>query len=250
MQKIKVQLVFIFLGLFAFGVNGSNKSEVYNSYIFDRMPVWKNLIDHLHTLPDKSNEQLLELINYQYGYIGWCLGKDQKDEALVYLKLAEENLKNLEDARFKPAIINGYKSAFYGNHIALSKFSAPFIGPKSAECARLAVKLDPNEPFGYFQMGNVKYHTPPLMGGSKIEAVGFFLKARALMEKKKDLIRGDWNYLSLLVTLARTYESINDLLKAKQVYEETLKFEPEFKWVKDDLYPNLLKKIGTSEAGN
>ena len=207
------------------------------------MPVWKTVIDQLNNHPDKSNELVLELLNYQYGYIGWCLGNDHKDEAIIYLKLAKENAKLLEARKFELSLINGYKSALYGFQISLSKFSAPFIGPKSIDCAKQAVLLDPNEPFGYLQMGNVKFYSPSLLGGSKTEAIGFYLKAIAMMEKRESEIQGDWNYLSLLVTIAQAYESINDNAKAKLMYEEILKFEPGFTWVRDELYPRLLEKI-------
>ncbi len=207
------------------------------------MSVWKSIIDQLNNQSDKPNELRLELLNYQYGYIGWCLGNERKEEALIYLKLAEQNVKLLETKKFDPSLINGYKSALYGFRIALSKFSAPFIGPKSSDCAKLAVKLDSNQPFGYIQMGNVQFHMPPLFGGSKTEAIVYYLKAKDLMDKKEDEIHGDWNYLSLLVTIAQAYESIYDNAKAKLMYEEILKFEPGFTWVRDELFPQLVKKL-------
>lgn len=243
MERSKYWITIVLTGLFALSLSGSNKSVVYNAYISNRMPAWKNIIDQLNNQPDKPNELRLELLNYQYGYIGWCLGNDHKDQAVIYLKLAEENVKFLEAKKLELSLINGYKSALYGFKIALSKFSAPFIGPKSSDCAKQAVLLDPNQPFGYIQLGNVKFHSPSLMGGSKTEAIGYYLKAKAMMEKKGSEIQGDWNYLSLLVTIAQAYESINDTIKAKLMYEEILKFEPGFTWIKDELYPQLLGKL-------
>ncbi len=240
---MKFLLTFILLGLLAFSLQASNQDDVYNCYVNNRMPVWKSLIDQLNSKSDKSNELLLELVNYQYGYIGWCLEKNRKDEALDYLKLADENVKRLESLKFELSLVNAYKAAFYGYHIALSKFSAPFIGPKSSDCAKRAVQLDPNQPFGYIQLGNVKFHSPSLMGGSKTEAFVYYLKAKTMMEKNGTQIRGDWNYLSLLVTIAQAYIATNNLASAKLMYEEILKFEPEFTWVRDDLYPQLLKKM-------
>ncbi|NEW81841.1 MAG: hypothetical protein GZ094_05715 [Mariniphaga sp.] len=243
MERSKYWIAIVFFGLLALSLRESNKIDVYNSYINNRMSVWKSVIDQLNNQSDKSNELRLELLNYQYGYIGWCLGNERKEEALIYLKLAEQNVKLLEAKKFDPSLINGYKSALYGFRIALSKFSAPFIGPKSSDCAKLAVKLDPNQPFGYIQMGNVQFHMPPLFGGSKTEAIGYYLKAKDLMDKKENEIHGDWNYLSLLVTIAQAYELTNDNAKAKLMYEEILKFEPGFTWVRDELYPQLVEKL-------
>jgi len=243
MERSKYWIAVVFLGLFALSLKGSNRIDVYNSFINNRMAVWKSVIDQLNNQLDKPNELRIELLNYQYGYIGWCLGNERKEEALVYLKLAEQNVKLLETNKVGLSLINGYKSALYGFRIALNKFSAPFNGSKSSDCAKQAVLLDPNLPFGFIQLGNVKFHSPSLMGGSKTEAIGYYLKAKAMMEKKGSEIQGDWNYLSLLVTIAQAYESINDTIKAKLMYEEILKFEPGFTWVRDDLYPHLLEKI-------
>jgi hypothetical protein len=63
------------------------------------------------------------------------------------------------------------------------------------------------------------------------------------MEKKESEIQGDWNYLSLMVTIAQAYEAIDENVKAKLMYEEILKFEPGFTWVRDELYPQFLKKL-------
>ena len=241
--KIKFLQTFILFTLFAFSLRASNKEDIYNCYVNNRMSDWKSLIDKLSIPAEKNNEMLLELVNYQYGYIGWCLENDHNDEALVYLKLAEGNVKLLEAKKFELSLINAYKSALYGYHIALSKFSAPFIGPKSSDCAKQAMLLDPNQPFGYIQMGNVRFHMPPLMGGSKSDAIGYYLKAKVMMEKNGSEIHGDWNYLSLLTTIAKAYEAINDNAKAKLMYEEILKFEPNFTRARDELYPQLLEKF-------
>lgn len=240
---MKFRLIIILLAFFAISLKATTKEDICHCYLNNRMPVWKYIIDQLKSQPEKSDELLLELVNYQYGYIGWCLTNNRKDEALVYLKLAEENVKLLEAKKFERAMIFAYKAAFYGYHIAISKFSAPFLGPKSSSCANQAIQLAPNQPFGYIQLGNVKFHSPSIMGGSKAEAISYYLKAKTMMEKNKDEIRGDWNYLSLLTTIAKAYESINDLSNAKLMYEEILKFEPGFIWVRDELYPQLLKKL-------
>ena len=243
MERSKYWITIILWGFIALNLKGSNKSDIYNSYIKSQMPVWKSTIDKINSSPGKSNDVIIELLNYQYGYIGWCLGNDRKDEAVIYLKLAEENVKLLEGKKFEPSMISGYKSALYGFRIALNKFSAPFIGPKSSDCAKQAMLLDPNQPFGFIQMGNVKYHSPSLMGGSKTDAISYYLKAKALMEKKESEIQGDWNYLNLLITIAQVYEAIDENVKAKLMYEEILKFEPGFTWVRDKLYPQFLEKI-------
>jgi tetratricopeptide (TPR) repeat protein len=237
------------MGLFAFNLHASNKADIYNAYINNRMQDWKSAIDRIAGTPDKSDALLLELVNYQYGYIGWCLGSNNRGEAAAYLKLAEQNVKLLEAKKFELSILLAYKAAFFGYRIGLSKFSALVNGPKSADCAKLAVQLDANQPLGYIQLGNVKAHAPSLVGGSKPEAIGYYLKAKALMEQNRDEIKGDWNYLSLLAMIANCYESIDDNVKARSVYEEILSVEPQFRWIKEELYPRLLLKMNPRGKG-
>ena len=222
---------------------GSKKNDIYNAYVKNEMPAWKVIIDQLENKPDKSNELLLELVNYQYGYIAWCLGNKQKDEARIYLSKAEDNLNLLETRNFALSKIFGYKSAFYGFDISFNFLLSPFIGPKSVNAARQAISIDPDDFFGYIQMGNVMFYAPSFVGGSKPEALKSYLKAIALMEKNSAEIREDWNYLSLLTSVANCYEALGDIVNTKLTYEKILKYEPQFKWVRDELYPQLIKRL-------
>ena len=63
------------------------------------------------------------------------------------------------------------------------------------------------------------------------------------MERNPKETIEDWNYLSLLSMIAKTYTELKDFNQAKSYYEKILKIEPDFLWVKNELYPDLLKKI-------
>lgn len=220
-----------------------NRSEIYSAYVTNRMDLWKNVIDKMQASAPKDNEALLELVNFQYGYIGYCLGFDKEKEARKYLSLAEDNLSKLEKAGFRMPVLNAYRSAFYAFRISLNTISAPFNGPKSLDHAKRAVELDANNYFGYTQLGNAYFYMPGAFGGSKKTAFENFSKARSLMEKDPALTNGNWNYLSLLVTIAQSHAYLEEYEKAKAEYENILKIEPAFLYVKDDLYPKLLAKM-------
>jgi len=64
-----------------------------------------------------------------------------------------------------------------------------------------------------------------------------------LLEKNPSDLIENWNYLSLLVVIGQSYSYINELDSSKAVYEYILKLEPEFLYVKNELYPRLLKKM-------
>ncbi len=242
-NKINMLPVAVLLLVLSQDIFADNRSEIYSAYLSNRMEVWKNVIDRMEASGAKNNEFLLELVNYQYGYIGYCLGFNKEKEARSYLNLAEKNVSILEKAGYRIPVLNAYRAAFYAFRISLSTISAPFNGPKSLNSAKKAVGLDSKNYFGYTQLGNAYFYMPASFGGSKKIAFENFNKARELMEKDPSLTRGNWNYLSLLVTIAQSYTYLEEYEKAKAEYENILKIEPDFIYVKDDLFPKLLAKM-------
>lgn len=236
-------MILILLILCSLRIDASYRSEIYSAYISNKMDRWKNVIDRMDAIPEKSSELLLELVNYQYGYIGYCIGFDMKDAAKEYLRAGLSNIEILENRNFKPAVINAYKSAFYGFRIGLNPITAPVNGMKSINHAKTALELDPEYYLGYVQQGNIQFYMPAAFGGSKKEALEYYLKARQLIEKDPEAVSGDWNYMSLLIIIGQTYTYLEDFTSAKKIYEEILKTEPGFLYVKDELYPELLKKM-------
>jgi tetratricopeptide (TPR) repeat protein len=243
MERSKYLLTIV-LSVFIFqSIVADYKSDIYFAYINGDMSKWKNIIDQMNQQQVKTNDFLLELLNYQYGYIGWSLGNQKKQEAEKYLKLAEDNLKILEKANNNMSVVNSYKSAFLGFHIGLDKYKAPILGLKSIDCAKSAIAQDKKNPLGYIQFGNCLFYMPSLFGGSKHEALNYFKKAEELMQLNENQLKYDWNYLSLLTLIGQSYTKIKDYKLAKVYYEKVIKAEPRFLWVKNELYPDLLKMI-------
>ena len=243
MERSKHKLILIVLLLLTLQIKATYRSEVYSAYINNNMDLWRNVIEKMNAIPEKNNELLLELLNYQYGYIGYCLGFDKKDEARELFQAAQKNLEILEDRKYSLSVINSYKSAFYGFRIALNPITAPVNGFKALDCARTALKLDPEHYLGYVQLGNSEFFMPSTLGGSKKEALEYFLEAKKLMEKNPESLSDDWNYLSLLIVIGQTYTYLKDYNSAQRAYQNILELEPGFLYVKDDLYPKLLKKM-------
>ncbi len=235
------------LFLLATNVWAGNKEKIYEAYISGNMLNWKNTIDQMQQQKNQSAAFLAELVNFQYGYIGWCVGADQKNEAENYIHLAEKNLEKLLDMHFSEAEINAYKSAIYGFKIGLSPLKAPVFGPRSIKLSKLAIEQAPANPLGYIQYGNAQFYMPSAFGGSKSEAVQYFEKALQLMEKKDNQIQNNWNYLSLLTLLAQSYETMGKYNEAGFYYEKALKTEPLFHYIREELYPEFLKKKNNNE---
>jgi tetratricopeptide (TPR) repeat protein len=221
----------------------SYKNKIYDAYISNNMPMWRNIIDEMENSKSKDKVFLMELINFQYGYIGYCIGAGKMDEAEKYLDLAENNLEKSDKLGAESSQISAYKSAFYGYEIGINKMKAPFIGPKSVKYSKLSMEQNPQNPMGYIQYGNSQFYMPPVFGGSKSEAIEYFKKAEKLMEKDKVKIENNWNYLSLLALIGQSYFAMDDYKNAKIYYEKALAVESNFLYVKNELLPDLIEKM-------
>jgi len=122
----------LLLMLFASSILKANyRSEIYSAFISNKMQDWKVVIDRMEAVSVKSDEFLLEVVNYHYGYIAWCLGIKKSDEARKYLAMAEKDLEVLSANNKNSSMVNSYKSAFYGYRIALNKLNAPSLDLKA-----------------------------------------------------------------------------------------------------------------------
>ena len=130
-KRIKTFLILCTVAISMFSAN--EKLLIYNAYLTNDMKTWKNIIEKINVENGKSNERNLELLNYEYGYIGWCLGTKNKKEAKIYIDKGEKRIETLVKNKYKLSVIYAYKSAFNGYQIALNKSKAPFYGGKSAE---------------------------------------------------------------------------------------------------------------------
>lgn len=244
MERAKHRIIVVLLVIMCCGeLTASYRSEIYYAYISNKMELWKSVIDRMNGVPDKSNEFILELINYQYGYIGYCLGYDKKSEARKYLDLAQKNIDILEKREYKLSIINAYNSAFCAFKMGLNILSVPINGFKSIEYAKSAIEIDRENYFGYVQYGNIQFYMPKSFGGSKKEGIDFYLKAKEILERDIANTKENWNYLSLLIVIGQSYYYLHDYDSAKAVYENILLLEPGFIYVRDELYPQLLKRM-------
>lgn len=240
-SKNSLRLLLIsFISLFSLSSYAGNEEKIiYNAYINDNMSIWKKTIDKMNSETNKTITREFELLNYEYGYIAWCLGKKKIDEANLYFKRGKERITKLEKFNKNPDLIYAYQSAFYGYQIGMNKIKAPFLGPKSMEAAKKSVALNTSNYFGYMQLGNIEYYMPSVFGGSKEKALDYYINAKKIMDKRNN--KTDWNYLNLIAIIGITYQELGDWNNADIYYKLALKLEPGFKWVSKDLYPKFIK---------
>ena len=219
------------------------KKNIYEAFITHDMSKWEKVIRTIEsTNSANSVDQKLELINYYYGYIGWLVGQKRFSYAEKLIprgeKLINEVLKNSP----KNATAYSFKGSFLGFKIGIDKCKAIFLGSESKNDINKAILLDPQNLQAIIDKGNLLFYSPRIFGGDKTEALNYFLKGVKLMERNKETYQ-NWVYLNLLTMIASVYEKTNKLEDAKFTYEKIIRNEPDIKWVKNDLYPQLLAKI-------
>lgn len=242
MERKKNILLFIIL-IINVSVHASNKYDIYKAYIGNSMNTWKIVIDSMIENKNLTKDEVLELINYCYGYIGWLIHNDNKSDAEKYIIISEKYLSLLEKERYKLSWVYAYKSALIGFKIGLNILRAPFIGPKSIQYAKQSLDIDSLNYLAYIQLGNAEYYMPKIFGGSKDKALKYYLKAQEIMESKPENLENDWNYLNLLVYIGKIYLELGNYTKSKFYFDKILKIEPNFHWVKHELYPKLFNKF-------
>ena len=220
----------------------SPREKVYQAFILDRMDNWDQVIGELRNRKENlSDKQLLELVNYYYGYIGWAIAKGLNNKASRYILEAEDLIDGLMVKHPEMPDLYAYKGALTGYKIGLNKMKAPFLGPESIKNINHAIETDSNSPQGWIEKGNALYYMPKMFGGSKEKALKAYNKAIQLMEKDPERIAGHWMYLNVLMILGQSYEETENLQMAKITYEKALQVESDFVYLRDELYPSLLK---------
>jgi len=239
MEREKHILIILLLaiGLSSFA---QQNEKIYTAYTHGDMQLWKNTIDNYHPL---TNSERLELINYYYGYIAFCIDQKERDAAKAYIKKTEKLITQLEKQDYKTLLTDTYRSALVGFYIGLYPYKAPFIGPESLSYAEKSVASDSTNSLGYMQLANIAFYTPAMFGGSKSEALKNYLKALKLMEQDAKALTNNWNYLNLLASIINAYYELEEYQAAKEYCLKTLAIAPHFDWVKNELYPNILKAL-------
>lgn len=231
-----------------FTVRQSPNEQVYQAFISDRMEGWDHVIVSLSgRKASLSDKQLGELVNYYYGYTGWIIGEGQKKKATRYIGEAEAIIDQLLVKHPETPEWHAYKAAFIAYKISINKMRAAFLAKESTAYIDRAIELGPDCQQGWIEKGNGMFYTPKLLGGSKEGARQAYEKAIRIMEKDPESIEHNWLYLNVLMMLGQSYEKTGNTTMAKSIYEKTLRIEPEFTYVRDELYPAFIKSLNSRD---
>ncbi len=217
------------------------RDMIYTAYTRGKIELWTDAIKKLEENYRRTGsiETLYELTLARYGYTGYSLGVDNRAEARKHISLAEEAVEKLEASPLYESSAYALQAAFYAYRISMSPWRAVFWGQRSMNLINKAIETDPYNPSAWIEHGNAMFYAPSALGGSKEKAVDSYSRAiRLLEENMKESHR--WLYLNTLVGLAKSYEETGNREMARLTYLKALEFEPDFKWVKDDLLPELM----------
>jgi len=218
------------------------KKTFYNNFINREMYKWGNVI---HTIeagkPLVTVDQKLEMINYYYGYTGYLTGRKQYDLAAPMINKAEKLIHQVLQVSPKNATAFAFKGSFLGFRMAMSRIKTFTLSRESLSDINKAYDLDPHNVQALIDMGNILYYSPRLFGGDKEEALTYYVKGIHILEKNRDTDQ-NWVYLNLLTTVALAYDKTGRTEEARQTCVKILRNEPNYRYVKEVLYPGILTK--------
>lgn len=220
--------------------------RLYEGYKHGKMDEWVKVMDELEKQfkQNKKTETLLLLTQTQYGYIGYLIGANKSSDAKQYISRAEKNVEILLNQQPTLADVIAIKASLMAYNIALNPFKAPFIGPRSMALVNDALTNNPQSFQANIEKGNSLHYAPTMFGGNPKEAVKYYKKAIEIFEKNgTPSATCSWQHLNALTQLALAYEKSNSNALADATYRQILLVAPDFKWVKEELYPKFRKKM-------
>lgn len=248
MRKLlrSINFIALFLVINPLVVKGQDlEQQIYEAFITGEMDLWEDAINQLQTTWEQTGNHgvLYDLVVAQYGYIAFLIADKEKKEARVYVKRAEANLERLLEYRDNWARAHALLGAIYGFKVGLDPYKAVVFGKRSFDENNRAFELAPNDPQVWMEKANIELYKPSIFGSNAPEAVKMYAKAVSLYETSGESDK-NWLYLNTLSGLATAQIEAGQLNKANETYRKLLRAEPEFKWIRDEIYPAFRKKHG------
>ena len=224
--------------------------------------MYKALVSYNVSLMHSARKEFEEYLKKDSLNAAALYGKTFSEYKLLEMSM-QKGGKELSDKNYQQAIDDANKlasqeeysseghsllAAVYMMKIAMDPMSAVALAPKIYGLLSEAENEKPDNPETYVILGQMKFNTPAMFGGSFNDAVKNFSKAEALFEKGADpqMVNIKWGILESLAWLGRSFEKLNNLDAAKFAYQKAIALEPKFGWVKNQLLPALEKVPDTT----
>jgi tetratricopeptide (TPR) repeat protein len=210
---------------------------------------------HITQQKQAHNEYLYAV--YYLTYVQhWLVlqGRGSNDEALLSLYLPKAVAGAEELVRLRPDWAEGHLllSTMYGIKLSQNLTALFSLGPLIERHLQRASELAPNNPRVLYVQASAYFVKPGIAGGSTKKAVEFWQKAAHIFEQERregdrsQRLEPSWGYCETLAGLGRGFEALGAMQQALGAYRTALIVEPEYKWVKDELLPQLEERIQRS----
>ncbi len=221
------------------------RAEIYRGYLSGDEQRWEQGLYKLRCIEwEQSDIELkYEIALAYYGLIGFHLAKNKKEGLEKRLDETIELVQQILEKQPDHAEAHALMGGLYGLKIGLRPARGIYLGPRSSKHIQIATSEKPDHPAGWVEMGNAKFHTPTLLGGSIAEAIKCFSKAVSLFNDNPVIKKYNWLYLHSLAWLAQAYEKESKNAQALLIYQKVLDYEPNFRWVRDELLPALKSRM-------
>ena len=218
---------------------------IYRGYISGNMELWKKGMQELQEQFSRSQDAciLYTLAEARYGYIGYFLGRDEKDAAKPLVETFAGEIEQLASFPEYRAEAEAFRLALLGFRMGLNPARAVTLGPKALKQLETAMAVGQSTAVTWIEKANSEAHMPAFAGGSKEKAAASFREALRLFETGTGPSECSWRYLNTMVLLGQLLERMDDYMGAREAYLRALKREPGFQWVRDELLPAVEKKL-------
>jgi tetratricopeptide (TPR) repeat protein len=222
-----------------------SSNTVYLGYVSGEIEMWKRGMTELQEAYDRTAEPclLLALTEARYGYIGYLLGLNRKEEAKPLVESFETDIGRLAVFPQYKADTEAFRVAQLGFRMELNPAKAITLGTRALKQLELAVATDSTSPAVWIEKANAEASMPAFAGGSKEKAAASFREALRLFEADTSLSASSWRYLNTIVLLGQTLEKLEDYSGARQTYLKALAIEPGLRRVSNELLPAVELKL-------
>ncbi len=218
---------------------------IYKGYISGNMEMWKKGMLELEGQYRRDPKvcTLYTLAEARYGYIGYLLGRNEKDVARPVIDAFEAEIDQLAKfPEYRPET-EAFRVALLGFRMGLNPARAVILGPKALKQLETAMEVGKNSAAVWIEKANSEAHMPAFAGGSKEKAAQSFREALRLYESGGTVTPCHWRYLNTIVLSGQLLERMGDYRGAVEAYRKALRREPDFQWVRDELLPEAEKKL-------
>lgn len=218
---------------------------IYKGYISGNMEMWKKGMQELQEQYRRDPESctLCTLAEARYGYIGYLIGRNEKDLARTQIDIFNGEIEQLAKFPEYRAETEAFRVAMFGFRMGLNPARAMTLGPKALKQLEAAMAVGKNSAVVWIEKANSEAHMPSFAGGSKKKAAASFREALKLFEAGGSVAPCNWRYLNTMVLLGQLLEETGDNNGARDAYRRALKRAPDFQWVRDELLPEVEKKL-------